>query len=75
MSPRAFRHTDIKQAGAIFLLVDNVVSEDLVIQGPRFCLCGRHVVQIFQNEVQPWKIGDSRINLYFAARAMSLGSF
>jgi len=44
-------HTDIKQAGAIFLLVDNVVGENLVIQGPRFWLCGRHIGLVTENEV------------------------
>jgi hypothetical protein len=26
------------------LLVDNMVVEDLVVQGPRFRLCGGHIV-------------------------------
>ena len=38
------RHTDVQQASAIILLVDNVVVEDLVVQGPRFRLCGGHFV-------------------------------
>lgn len=29
------RHTDVQQAGAVVLLIDDVVIEDLVVQGPR----------------------------------------
>lgn len=29
------RHTDVQQAGTVLLLIDDVVIEDLVIQGPR----------------------------------------
>lgn len=29
------RHTDVQQAGTVLLLIDDVVVEDLVVQGPR----------------------------------------
>jgi hypothetical protein len=29
------RHTDVQQAGAVLLLIDDVVIEDLIVQGPR----------------------------------------
>lgn len=76
------RHTDIEQASAIILLVDNVVVEDLVVQGPRFRLCGRHIVcmKYVINKARKAFIerGMGKVegqDLYFAARAMSLGSY
>jgi hypothetical protein len=35
-------HTDIEQDSAILLLINDVGVEDLIIQGLRLCLCGRH---------------------------------
>lgn len=42
MQNEGFEHTDIQQESTIFLLVDNVRIQDLVVQGPGFLIGSRH---------------------------------
>lgn len=36
------QHTDIDEKGTILLLIDNVVVQDLVVQGLGLLVCARH---------------------------------
>lgn len=69
---RGVRHTDIQQASTIILLVDDVLVEDLIVQGLWFCLGRRHGVCESVAKVRSSK--SKCDDLYFAAPAMSLGT-